>query len=115
MSQTALSGAGSLVKLKFKANDKVGQGIFNLSNFLFNTTNITSLKSDTVNTMDVTPPNTSLTFSQNPVRKGDSLLITVNFNEKMAVSPMPQINLTGQNTLTNANLTKVNDFTYTHW
>ncbi len=115
MSQTGLNGAGSLVKLKFKANDKVGQGIFNLSNFLFNTTNITSLKSDTVNTMDVTPPSASLTFSQNPVRKGDSLLITVNFNEKMATTPMPQINLTGQNTLTNSNLTKVNDFTYTYW
>jgi len=115
MSQTALSGAGSLVKLKFKANDKVGQGIFSLSNFLFNTTNITSLKSDTVNTLDVTPPTAKLTYSVNPARKGDSLLITVNFSEKMAVSPVPQINLTGQNTLANSNLTKVNDSTYTYW
>ena len=115
MSQTALSGAGSLVKLKFKANDKVGQGIFSLSNFLFNTTNITSLKSDTVNTLDVTPPTAKLTYSVNPARKGDSLLITLNFNEKMAVSPIPQINLTGQNTLANSNLTKVNDSTYTYW
>ena len=115
MSQTALSGAGSLVKLKFKANDKVGQGIFSLSNFLFNTTNITSLKSDTVNTLDVTPPTAKLTYSVNPARKGDSLLITVYFSEKMAVSPVPQFNLTGQNTLANTNLTKVNDSTYTYW
>jgi hypothetical protein len=51
----------------------------------------------------------------NPARKGDSLLITVKFNEKMAVSPVPQLNLSGQNTLANSNLTKVNDTTYTYW
>ncbi len=115
MTQTALSGAGSLVKLKFKANNTLGQGIFGLSNFLYNTTAITTLKSDTVNTIDVTPPSAKITYSQNPVRKGDSLLITVNFNEKMAVSPVPQLNLSGQNTLANTNLTKVNDTTYTYW
>lgn len=115
MSQTALSGAGSLVKLKFKANNILGQGIFGLSNFLYNTTTVTSLKSDTVNTIDGIPPTAKITYSQNPVRKGDSLLITVNFNEKMAVSPVPQLNLTGQNTLANTNLTKVNDTTYTYW
>ncbi|MFN5442935.1 MAG: LamG-like jellyroll fold domain-containing protein, partial [Crocinitomicaceae bacterium] len=115
MSQTALSGAGSLVKLKFKANNTLGQGIFGLSNFLYNTTAVTSLKNDTVNTIDVTPPTAKITYSQNPVRKGDSLLITVNFNEKMAGSPVPQLNLTGQNTLANTNLTKVNDTTYTYW
>jgi hypothetical protein len=115
MTQTALIGAGSLVKLKFKANKVTGNGVFGLSNFLYNTTAITSLKSDTVNTIDVTPPTAKITYSQNPVRKGDSLLITVNFNEKMAVSPVPQLNLTGQNTLANTNLTKVNDTTYTYW
>ena len=115
MSQTALSGTGSLVKLKFKANNTTGQGIFGLANFMYNNTTITSLKSDTVTTLDVTPPTAKITYTQNPVRKGDSLLITVNFNEKMAVSPVPQLNLTGQNTLSNTNLTKVNDTTYTFW
>ena len=115
MSQTALSGAGSLVKLKFKANDKTGQGIFSLANFMYNNTDITSLKSDTVNTLDVTPPTAKVSYSVNPARKGDSLLITLNFSEKMAVSPVPQLNLTGQNTLANTNLTKVNDSTYTYW
>ena len=115
MTQTALNGAGSLVKLKFKANKNLGQGIFSLSDFLYNTTAVTSLKSDTVNTVDVTPPTAKITYSQNPVRKGDSLLITVKFNEKMAVSPVPQLNLSGQNTLANSNLTKVNDTTYTYW
>ena len=86
-----------------------------LSNFLYNTTTVTSLKSDTVNTIDGIPPTAKITYSQNLVRKGDSLLITVNFNEKMAVSPVPQLNLTGQNTLANTNLTKVNDTTYTYW
>jgi hypothetical protein len=115
MSQTALSGAGSLVKLKFKANNTLGQGIFGLSNFMYNNTTITSLKSDTVNTIDGIPPTGRISYSHNPVRKGDSLLITVKFNEKMAVSPIPQLNLSGQNTLPNTNLTKVDDTTYTFW
>ena len=115
MSQTALSGAGSLVKLKFKSNNTLGQGIFGLSNFLYNITTITSLKSDTVVTIDGIPPTAKITYSVNPARKGDSLLITVKFNEKMAVSPVPQLNLSGQNTLANSNLTKVNDTTYTYW
>ena len=115
MSQTALSGTGSLVKLKFKANNTTGQGIFGLANFMYNNTTITSLKSDTVTTLDVTPPTAKITYTQNPVRKGDSLLITVKFSEKMAISPVPQLNLTGQNTLSNTNLIKVNDTTYTFW
>ena len=115
MSQTALNGAGSLVKLTFKANKTLGQGIFSLSNFLYNTTAVTSLKSDTVNTLDVTPPSARIHYSQNPVRKGDSLLITVKYSEKMAITPIPQFNLSGQNTLSNSNLTKVNDTTYTFW
>ena len=115
MAQTALNGAGSLVKLKFKANATLGQGIFSLANFMYNNTDITALKSDTVNTIDVTPPSASITYSQNPVRKGDSLLITVKFNEKMADAPVTQLRLTGENTLTNSNLTKVNDTTYTYW
>ncbi len=115
MTQTALNGAGSLVKLTFKANKNLGQGIFSLSDFLYNTTAVTSLKSDTVNTLDVTPPSARINYSQNPARKGDSLLIMVKFSEKMAESPVPQLNLTGQNTLANSNLTKVNDTTYTYW
>ncbi len=115
MTQTALNGAGSLVKLTFKANKTLGPGIFSLSNFLYNTTAVTSLKSDTVNTLDVTPPSARIHYSQNPVRKGDSLLITVKYSEKMAVTPIPQFNLSGQNTLANSNLTKVNDTTYTYW
>jgi hypothetical protein len=115
MTQTALNGAGSLVKLKFKANNTLGQGIFGLSDFMYNNTTITSLKSDTVNTIDGIPPTGRISYSQNPVRKGDSLLITVKFNEKMAVSPIPQLNLSGQNTLPNTNLTKVDDTTYTYW
>ena len=115
MAQTALNGAGSLVKLTFKANKTLGPGIFSLSNFLYNTTAVTSLKSDTVNTLDVTPPSARIHYSQNPVRKGDSLLITVKYSEKMAVTPIPQFNLSGQNTLANSNLTKVNDTTYTYW
>ncbi len=115
MSQTALNAAGSLLKLKFKSNNTLGQGVFGLSNFLYNTTAITNLKSDTVNTIDGVPPTANISYSVNPARKGDSLLITVNFNEKMAVSPVPQLNLSGQNTLSNSNLTKVNDTTYTFW
>jgi hypothetical protein len=114
MSQTALTNAGSLLKLKFKANKNLGQGIFSLADFMYNNTAIANTKSDTVTILDVTPPTAKIIYSQNPVRKGDTLLITVKFNEKMAVSPVPQLNLSGQNTMQNTNLTKVDDTTYTY-
>jgi hypothetical protein len=115
ISTSALQGAGSLLKLKFKANQQVGQGIFGLSQFMYNNTDITSFKKDTVLTLDVTPPSATISLSQNPVRKGDSLLITVKFSETMTDKPAPQVNLSGANTLANTSLTKVNDFTYTYW
>ena len=115
ISTSALQGAGSLLKLKFKANQQVGQGIFGLSQFMYNNTDITSLKNDTVLTLDVTPPSASISLSQNPVRKGDSLLITVKFSETMIDKPAPQVSLSGANTLASTNLTKVNDTTYTYW
>lgn len=115
ISTSALQGAGSLLKLKFKANQKVGQGIFSLSQFMYNNTDITSLKNDTVLTLDVTPPSATISLSQNPVRKGDSLLITVKFSETMTDKPAPQVNLSGANTLASSNLTKVNETTYTYW
>ena len=115
ISTSALQGAGSLLKLKFKANQQVGQGIFGLSQFMYNNTDITSLKNDTVLTLDVTPPSASISLSQNPVRKGDSLLITVKFSETMTDKPAPQVNLAGANTLANSNLTKVNETNYTYW
>ena len=115
ISTSALQGAGSLLKLKFKANQQVGQGIFGLSKFIFNNTDITSLKNDTVLTLDVTPPSANISVAQNTVRKGDSLLITVKFSEKMTDKPAPQVSLSGANTLASTNLTKVNDTTYTYW
>ncbi len=115
ISTSALQGAGSLLKLKFKANQKVGQGIFGLSQFMYNNTDITSLKKDTVLTLDVTPPSATISLSQNPVRKGDSLLITVKFSETMTDKPAPQVNLAGANTLANTSLTKVDETTYTYW
>jgi len=115
MSQSPISGSGKLMNLKFKANNNIGSGIFNLSNFLFNTSTVTQLKSDTVNIIDGISPTARVSFSMNPVRKGDSLLITVNFSEKMADSPVPQISLTGQNTLESTNLTRLDDSTYTFW
>jgi hypothetical protein len=115
MAQIALNGAGSLVKLKFKANATLGQGIFSLANFMYNNTDMTALKSDTVNTIDGTPPRAKLSIYPSVLRKGDSVAIDVFYFEKMADSPVPQIYLYGQNTLNKTNLTKVSDTHYTFW
>jgi len=112
MNGTALNGTGSIIKFKFLAKTQLGKAPFQLSNFLYNTTSITSLTQDTVTIIDGIPPSGRITFSANPVRKADSLKITVTFNEKMALSPVPQLNLSGANILSNKNMTRLNDTVY---
>jgi hypothetical protein len=58
-------------------------------------------------TVDNTPPTADITYStSNPVKSGASLTITATFNESMANSPVPQISISGGNTLSATNMTK---------
>jgi hypothetical protein len=112
MSPKLVVGTGSLVKLTFKASLVMGSTPFGLSNFLYNATPVTKLVGDTISIIDGIPPTGKITYSVNPARKGDSLIITVAFNEKMALSPIPQLELTGQNVKPKTNMTRINETTY---
>jgi Concanavalin A-like lectin/glucanases superfamily/Secretion system C-terminal sorting domain len=112
MSPKVVVGTGTLVKLTFKASLVMGSTPFGLSNFLYNATPVTKLVGDTISIIDGIPPTGKITYSVNPARKGDSLVITVAFNEKMAISPIPQLELTGQNIKPKTNMTRINETTY---
>jgi hypothetical protein len=112
MSPKLVVGTGSLVKLTFKASLVMGSTPFGLSNFLYNATPVTKLVGDTITIIDGIPPTGKITYSVNPARKGDSLIITVAFNEKMALSPIPQLELTGQNVKPKTNMTRINETSY---
>ena len=112
MSPKLVVGTGSLVKLTFRASLVMGSTPFGLSNFLYNATSVTKLVGDTISIIDGIPPTGKITYSVNPARKGDSLIITVAFNEKMALSPIPQLELTGQNVKPKTNMTRINETSY---
>jgi hypothetical protein len=56
---------------------------------------------------DTTPPTAAITYSPvGPYKAGTNVTITATFNEGMAVSPVPQIDITGANTLPATDMTK---------
>jgi hypothetical protein len=60
------------------------------------------------------PTATTVTYSKNPVKQGDSLTITANFSEPLLDSPIVKIAISGANAITAANMTKVNATQYTY-
>ena len=67
-------------------------------------------------TIDTVAPTAAITYSDPDgiVKSGDSLTITATFNETMADSPIVQIALSGANTVTAVNMTKVDTTSYTY-
>ncbi len=116
MTSTALQGAGEILKLQFKAIG-VGDASLTLSGFLYNNTAI-DVKNGTLTLVDITPPTAIISYSNanGNVRFKDNLIITATFSEPMADSPVPQIVLSGANTLTAIDMLKVSSsvYTYTH-
>lgn len=116
MTASPLQGAGNIAKLEFNTIN-VGTAPLTISNFLYNNTSVTA-ENGTVIIQDITPPTAAITYSDadGNVRYGEDLIITATFSEPMANSPVPQIILSGANTLAAANMTKVSEtvYTYTH-
>ncbi|MFY0601716.1 MAG: DUF1573 domain-containing protein, partial [Cyclobacteriaceae bacterium] len=66
-------------------------------------------------TVDNMDPTAAITYSvAGPYKSGDALTITATFNEDIADSPVPQIAITGSNTVTATNMTKVSATVYTY-
>ena len=66
-------------------------------------------------TVDSTPPTAVITYSPaGPYKTGAAVTITATFNEPMADAPVPQIAITGVNTLGAVNMTKSSTTVYNY-
>ena len=74
----------------------------------------TSSSGSTSFVIDTTAPTASISYSSNNVKSGTSEVITATFSRAMADSPIPQIAISGANTVTATNMTKVDTTHYTY-
>ncbi len=65
-------------------------------------------------TVDKTAPTAAATYSKDPVKQGDSLTITANFSEALLDSPKVKIAISGANTVSATDMTKVSETQYTY-
>jgi hypothetical protein len=64
---------------------------------------------------DTTPPTAAITYSASgPYTSGDTVTITATFSEAMADSPVPQISISGANTLAATDMLKFSTTVYTY-
>ncbi|HAN09547.1 MAG TPA: hypothetical protein DCP90_02925 [Clostridiales bacterium] len=66
---------------------------------------------------DTVPPTSAITYTpSSPHKFGTAVTITATFDEPVADTPVPQISISGANTLANTNMTKTSAtvYTYTH-
>jgi len=115
MNSNPLSGAGDILKLHFNTLE-AGTSPVTISNFLYNTTPVTSITNGTITINENIPPTAAITISDTDgkVKSGDIITITATFNESMADTPVPQIIMGGAVTLPATNMTKVTDMIYTY-
>ncbi len=79
------------------------------------TSNNTTTSSAITVTVDNTAPTAAVTYSiSHAVKSGNSLTITATFSEAMADSPVPQISISGANSLSATNMTKTDTTHYTY-
>jgi len=80
-----------------------------------NYTTVTGSVDVNVTSGDTTSPTAAITYSApGPYKSGANVTITATFSEDMADSPVPQIAISGANTLTATNMTKSSATVYTY-
>ncbi len=81
-----------------------------------NAGNVEGLKGPEEIKVDTVAPTASVSYSKDPVKAGDSLVVTATFSEDMADSPAVNIDISGVNTVAPTAMTKVSatEYTYTH-
>ncbi len=68
-----------------------------------------------IRVVDITAPTAAITYSvAGPYKSGTAVTITATFNETMADFPVPQITISGANTLAAADMTKSSSTVYTY-
>ena len=117
----AMSGSGLVYTYSYtvvKANGSTyidGTANVSLSTTTDTLGNTSSAPTGTTFVIDTTPPNAALTYSiTHAVKTGDTQTITATFNKVMSDTPIPQIAISGANTLALTNMTKVDTTHYTY-
>lgn len=115
MRLASLSGEGNILKLKFNTLE-TGTSPITISNFLYNTKPVTAITNGVITINENIPPTATITYSDLDalVKPGDILSIKATFSEPMADIPVPQIVLSGTNTLPASNMVKVSDTEYSY-
>ena len=113
MNSTALVGAGDILKLQFNALIADTTELL-ISNAYLNSTEVPDLTSGTVIIKDVTPPTAAITYDDTENRCGDDLLITATFDEPMLEANAVKLSLSGGETKTDADMTRMSATVYTY-
>ncbi len=113
MTTILLTDLGDLIKLQFNTL-AIGTSDLMISNFKFNETNVTNITNGHLEI--VNPTTASITYSTAEIYPGTELLITATFSQGILDQSDVQISLSGENTLSATNMTKVSEtvYTYTH-
>ena len=121
--QPMISAGGNVYTYSYtvvKANSSTyidGTTNVSLSSTVDSLGNVSMAPTGTTFVTDTTNPTAGITYSINhAVKSGDSQIITATFSKAIADAPVPQIAISGSNTLALTNMTKVDatHYTYTH-
>ena len=114
MGNTPLVGKGNIIKLKFQTL-AYGTTPVTLSNALLNDKPVADIQNATVTVVDAIRPTATVAISSNnKIREGEQVKISVTYSEPLGTSIVPAINLSGVMTSTGVALTRINDSLYTY-
>ncbi len=114
-SASPIVGAGEILRLQFHAN-AIGTATPTFSNFRYNTTALTEFSIGALVVEDTIPPRVAVTYSEVDLnrRTGDVLTLTATFTEAVSDDFVPQIVLSGANTLSAVNMVKTTSSVYSY-
>jgi hypothetical protein len=110
MNTTALTGAGSILRLQFQSLVPDTTDLF-LTHAYLNTIPVPDAHG-TVIISETAPPTAVISYSDSVIRFADTLIITATFSEPMDPSNPVLIDLTGAVTLTDGEMTRLSETIY---
>ncbi len=113
MNTSVLTGSGDLIRINFNplANDTTH---ISISNAYLNNNEAQTLRPGEIILRENDPPSAEITYSDSMVRYTDVLLITASFDEPMLEDNPVYLNFSGSVNLSNLQMTRVNEVTYTY-
>jgi hypothetical protein len=113
MNTSVLTGSGDLIRINFNplANDTTH---ISISNAYLNNNGAQTLRPGEIILRENDPPSAEITYSDSMVRYTDVLLITASFDEPMLEDNPVFLNFSGSVDLSNLQMNRVNEVTYTY-